>query len=171
MSVRAKCQTPSLAPASHVTLAGGLFLWVPGPCLLGDTVMCSPPRVVGRCYTPDRLSSQPGVHEKLKKCCEMSSPSPDVFLSIITMVIMMGKAGGIRRAPKKKKKNQKRGEKGKEERQGRRERMQEVLVREETSDKGKRLQKQGTWEGDLGLGVRQLFIVVLCGLGESIVPL
>lgn len=49
--------------------------------------------------------------------------------------------------------------------------MQEVLMREETSDKGKRLQKQGTWEGDLGLGVRQLFIVVLCGLGESIVPL
>lgn len=116
MSVRAKRQTPSLAPASHVTLAGGLFLWVPGPCLLGDTVMCSPPRVVGRCYTPDRLSSQPGVHEKLKKCCEMSSPSPDVFLSIITMVIMMGKAGGIRRAPKKKKKKEpeerRKGERG-----------------------------------------------------------
>lgn len=78
---------------------------------------------------------------------------------------------GSEELQKKKKKNQKRGEKGKEERQGRRERMQEVLVREETSDKGKRLQKQGTWEGDLGLGVRQLFTVVLCGLGESIVPL
>lgn len=119
VSVRAKRQTPSLAPASHVTLAGGLFLWVPGPCLLGDTVICSPPRVVGRCYTPDRLSSQPGVHEKLKKCCEMSSPSPDVFLSIITMVIMMGKAGGIRRAPKKKKKKRTRREEKRGKRRGR----------------------------------------------------